>query len=74
MSDVRKGLSKLAKSKTVAQWEKGEKSEGVRDAIKAGKGDVVAGSKRLGLQKEGLAAALKGVRCPKGKTAAVKKR
>jgi hypothetical protein len=66
VSDVKKGLKKLAVSPTVARWEKGEKSEGVRDALKAGSGDIRAGARKLGLEKPGLKAELAGVKCPAG--------
>jgi hypothetical protein len=66
VSDVRKGLKKLAVSPTVDKWEKGEKSEGVRDALKAGHGDVRAGAKRLEMEKPGLKTQLAAAKCPAG--------
>lgn len=65
MSDVRKGLKKFANSPTVERWERGEKSEGVRDALRAGAGNVKAGAKKLRMQKSGLPAELRRAKtCP----------
>lgn len=67
MSDFQKYLKRKSSSPEVKRAEKGEKSEGVRDALRAGRGDVVAGARKLGLQKPGLKSALKSAKCPAGK-------
>lgn len=72
VSDFQKFLKAQSKSKAVKRAELGEQSEGVRDALKAGKGDIVAGTRRLGMKKEGLPSALRGAKCPSGKKPAKK--
>lgn len=59
MSDLQKLLKKTKNptKKQVLKAELGEKSEGLRDALKAGKGNVVSGAKKLQYHKEGLAKA-----------------
>jgi hypothetical protein len=57
MSDFQKSLKAQATKPWVKKAEAGERAEGVRDALKAGKGNAVAGAKRLHMQKEGLPAA-----------------
>jgi hypothetical protein len=41
----------------IEKAERGERAEGVRDALKAGKGNAVAGAKKLRMKKPGLAKA-----------------
>lgn len=67
MSDFQRYLKKAAKSKDVKAAEKGEQAEGLRESLRAGRGDVVKGARKLGLKKEGLDAALRGAKCPAGK-------
>jgi len=65
VSDFQKALKGQARKPWVKQAEAGEQAEGVRDALKAGRGDVKAGAKKLRLRKEGLPAQLKRARtCP----------
>ena len=59
MSDVRKFVKKTADSPAFASAEKAERAEGLRDALRAGHGNAVAGAKKLGYKKEGLPAAEK---------------
>ena len=49
MSDFQRYLKKKASSPEVKRAEGGERAEGVEKALKAGRGDVVAGAKRLGM-------------------------
>ncbi len=64
---MQKWMKRKASSKEIKQVEKGERSEGLRDALKAGRGDVVAGARKLKMAKEGLGQQLKGAKCPAGK-------
>lgn len=57
MSDFQKAMRKQSKAPWIKSAEAGERAEGVRDALKAGKGNAVAGAKKLGMKKEGLAQA-----------------
>jgi hypothetical protein len=59
VSDFQKAMKTQAKKPWVKKAEAGEKAEGVRDALKSGKGNAVAGAKKLGYNKEGLPAAEK---------------
>lgn len=70
MSDVVKLFKKTKGKPTVSQIkkaEKGERGEGIRDALKAGKTDVVAGAKKLGLNKSGLQDQLNKVKARRAK-------
>jgi len=69
MSDFEKLLKKdkTPSKSQVKKAEKGEKGEGVRDSLKAGKTDIVSGSKKLGLDKPGLAAQLNKVKARRKK-------
>lgn len=63
--DVEKLFKKTKGKPTMSQIkkaEKGEKGEGVSDALKAGKTDIVKGAKKLGLDKPGLSAQLNKVK------------
>lgn len=59
MSDFAKALRRQAKQPWVKKAEAGERAEGVRDALRAGRGDVRAGARKLHMQHEGLGAQLK---------------
>jgi hypothetical protein len=54
VSDFEKFLKRTAGSKAVRKAEAGERAEGVRDALKAGRGKIAVGAKKLHMQKEGL--------------------
>lgn len=74
MSDLRKALKAQSTKPWVKKAEAGEQGEGIREALKAGRGDIVAGTKKIGVQKEGLSAALKSAKCPAGVKPKAKKK
>jgi hypothetical protein len=59
MSDLQKALKRQSSAPWVKTAEAGERAEGLRDSLVAGKGDAVAGGKKLHYRKPGLAAAEK---------------
>lgn len=65
MSDFSRALKPVNSAAKIKAMERKEEAEGVRNALRAGRGDVVAGAKKLHFEKEGLLAQLKKARVPK---------